>query len=269
MKLTLEVYNELKQKVIFFYKKLNFIKYEKTKGRKLAISLVDTITLALYKQKSARKTKKSLWNDLKKYLKCSYKTLVVNLNRCVILALIIALQIRALNRKTSHWLKHTDSTDIPVCLNKNAAHHKTMYGLASWGHSGKGFYYGLKLHLTTDWKRNILSFSFTSANGSDRSQFMKLNKYLEGIFAADAGYTSEELEREFFQENKRILFAKPRKNMKKLMTYWQGKLYDTRMLIELNFRNLKMFFGLETSLPHSIDGYLGNYVYSLLAYMLR
>ena len=79
MKLTLEVYNELKQKVIFFYKKLNFIKYEKTKGRKLAISLVDTITLALYKQKSARKTKKSLWNDLKKYLKCSYKTLVVNL----------------------------------------------------------------------------------------------------------------------------------------------------------------------------------------------
>src|SRR3990167_4277073 len=145
MKLTLEVYNELKQKVIFFYKKLNFIKYEKTKGRKLAISLVDTITLALYKQKSARKTKKSLWNDLKKYLKCSYKTLVVNLNRCVILALIIALQIRALNRKTSHWLKHTDSTDIPVCLNKNAAHHKTMYGLASWGHSGKGFYYGRKL----------------------------------------------------------------------------------------------------------------------------
>src|SRR3989338_5909411 len=169
MKLTLEVYNELKQKVIFFYNKLGFIKYEKTKGRKLAI----------------------------------------------------ALQIRALNRKPSHWLKHTDSTDIPVCLNKNAAHHKTMYGLASWGHSGKGFYYGLKLHLTTDWKRNILSFSFTSANGSDRSQFMKLNKYLEGIFAADAGYTSEELEREFFQENKRILFAKPRKNMKKLMTYWQ------------------------------------------------
>src|SRR3989338_3873785 len=35
MKLTLEVYNELKQKVIFFYKKINFIKYEKTKGQKL------------------------------------------------------------------------------------------------------------------------------------------------------------------------------------------------------------------------------------------
>jgi len=269
MKLTLEVYNELKQKVMFFYKKLNFSKYEKTKGRKLAIPIIETITLALYKQKSTRKTKKSLWNDLKKYLKCSYKTLVVNINRCVLLALIITLKIRNWNRDHSHIIKHTDSTDIPVCLNKNAKHHKTMYGLASWGHSGKGFYYGLKLHLTTDLKRNIQSFSFTSANGSDRSQFMKLNKDLEGIFVADAGYTSEKLEQEFFQEHKRFLLAKPRANMKKLMTDFQGKLYDTRMLIELNFRNLKLFFCLETSLPRSIDGYLGNYVYSILAYMLR
>jgi hypothetical protein len=269
MKLTLEVYNELKQKVTFFYKKLDFNKYEKTKGRKLAIPIIDTVTLALYKQSSTRKTKKSLWNDLKKYLKCSYKTLVVNLNRCVLLALVILIKIRDLNRLNSHLVKHTDATDIPVCLNKNAKHHKTMYGFASWGHSGKGFYYGLKLHLTADLKRDILSFSLTSANGSDRSQFMKLNKDLEGIFVADAGYTSEKLEKEFYRENNRILFAKPKKNMKKLMTELQSKLYDTRMLIELNFRNLKMFFGLETSLPRSIDGYLGNYIYSLLAYMLR
>jgi len=269
MKLTLEVYNELRQKVIFFYHKLGLNKYEKTKGRKLAIPITETITLALYKQSSTRKTKKSLWNDLKKYLKCSYKTLVVNLNRCILFALVILLKIRNLNRQNSHLVKHTDATDIPVCLNKNATHHKTMHGLASWGHSGKGFYYGLKLHLTTDLKRNILSFSITSANGSDRSQFMKLNKDLEGVFVADAGYTSEKLEREFFLENKRILFAKPKKNMKKLMTELQGKLYGTRMLIELNFRNLKLFFGLETSLPRSIDGYLGNYIYSILAYTLR
>jgi hypothetical protein len=269
MKLTLQVYNELKQKVTFFYNKLNFKKYEKTKGRKLAISIIETITLALYKQTSTRKTKKSLWNDLRKYLKCSYKTLVVNINRSVLLALVILLKIRNWNRQYAHLVKHTDSTDIAVCLNKNAKHHKTMYGLSSWGHSGKGFYYGLKLHLTTDLRRNILSFSITSANGSDREQFIKLNKDLEGVFVADAGYTGEKLSKEFFRENKRILFAKPRANMKKLMTDLQSKLYNTRTLIELNFRNLKMFFNLETSLPRSIDGYLGNYIYSLLAYILR
>lgn len=60
---TIQVYQELKQKVNFFYQKLKLFKYEKTKGRKLAISIIDTITLALYRQVSARATKKSLWND--------------------------------------------------------------------------------------------------------------------------------------------------------------------------------------------------------------
>ena len=40
-------------------------------------------------------------------------------------------------------------------------------------------------------------------------------------------------------------------------------------VIELNFRNLKMFFGLVTSLPRSVGGYLGNYISSILAYVLR
>ena len=91
---------------------------------------------------------------------------------------------------------------------------------------------------------------------------------MEGIFVADAGYISKDLERDFYIENKRILFAKPQKRMKRLITDWQNALYETRMLIELNFRNLKMFYNLETSLSRSIDGYLGNYVYSLLAYVL-
>jgi len=99
--------------------------------------------------------------------------------------------------------------------------------------------------------------------------FMKLNKDLEGIFVADAGYTLKKLEKEFRIEHKRILFAKPRKNMKKIITFFQKKLYDTRMIIELNFRNLKMFHGLVTSLPRSINGYLANYIYSILAYALR
>ncbi len=193
MKPTLQVYNELKQKVTFFYNKLRFKKYEKTKGRKLALSTIETVTLALYKQTSARKTKKSLWNDLRKYLKCSYKTLVVNMNRCVLLALVVMIKIRNWNRQNAHMVKHADATDISVCLPKNAKCHKTMYGLASRGHSGKGFSYGLTLHLTTDLRRNILSFSITSAHGSDREQFMKLNKNLEREFYNQVEYHNQNI----------------------------------------------------------------------------
>ena len=53
-------------------------------------------------------------------------------------ALLILKSILISNQKNSHLIKHTDSTDIPVCLNKNASHHKTMRGLAEWGHSEKG-----------------------------------------------------------------------------------------------------------------------------------
>jgi hypothetical protein len=266
---TIQVYQELKQKVNFFYQKLKLYKYEKTKGRKLAIPIVDTITLALYRQASSRATKKSLWNDFSKILKCSYKTLVVNLNKCSILCLQILKCIFLSNRQNSHIIKHTDSTDIPVCLNKNAKYHKTMKIVSSWGHSGKGLFYGLKLHLTSDLKRRILSISFASGNVGDRSQFMKLNKDLNGIFIADAGYVSGDLEKEFYRENKRILFTKPRKNMKKVITFFQKKLYDTRMTIELNFRNLKMLYNLVSSFPRTINGYLANYIHSILAYALR
>jgi len=266
---TLQVYQFLKDKVNFICEKLKLSKYENTIGRKLKIGIPQTITLALYKHTQGIATKKSIWNDFKNILKCSYKTLVVNMNRRAVLALLILKILFKDNQQYSHLVKHTDSTDIPVCLNKNANHHKTMYGLAEWGYSGKGFYYGLKLHLTQDLNRKILSISFSPANKSDRSQFMNLNKNLSGIFVADAGYVSEKLEQEFYQENKRILFAKPRKNMQKIITFWQKKLYDTRMIIELKFRNLKMFYGLITSLPRSIDGYFANYIYSVLACALR
>jgi len=133
----------------------------------------------------------------------------------------------------------------------------------------KRLVYGLKMLITTDLKRNLLAVRFASGNANEREVFKKLNKELLGIFVADAGYISRDLERDFYLEHKRILFAKPRANMKRIATDWQNRLYDTRMQIELNFRNLKLFYDLETSLPKSIDGYLGNYVYALLAYVLR
>ena len=190
------------------------------------------------------------------------------MNRLTLHATIILQAILRWNQQQAHPVKHTDSTDLPVCLTKNGKRHRTMSGMASWAHGPKGWYFGLKMSITTDLKRNLLAISFASGNTDDRKTFKKMNRDLMGIFVADAGYISRDLEREFFIEHKRILFAKPRANMKRISTEFQTLLYNTRMLIELNFRNLKMFYGLQTSLPRSIGGYLGNYIYSLLAYVL-
>ena len=265
MKTNIAIFNDIIPKVKFFIKQLK-LKLTQSTGRPLAIKPEETISLGIFKHQNGIPTKKSIWKIFS--LKCSYKTLVVNLNRLTLATLCILKSILIWNQKHSNVIKHTDSTDIPVCLNKNAKKHKTLNGLASWGHSGKGFFYGLKMTITTDLKRAMLGVKFWSANSNDREIFKKLNKDMEGIFVADAGYISRDLEKEFYIENRRILFARPKANMKRLATEWQLALYETRMQIELNFRNLKMFNGLTTSLPRSIDGYFGNYIYSLLAFVL-
>lgn len=144
-----------------------------------------------------------------------------------------------------------------------------MKDFSDFANSGKGSFYGLKMHITTDLDRNLLAVKFAPALVDEREVFPKLNKDMNGIFICDAGYISKDLAQEFHIEGKRVMLFKPRKNMKKIITEFQKVLYDTRMLIELNFRNLKMFYGLITSLPRSINGYLANYIYSLLAYVCR
>lgn len=143
-----------------------------------------------------------------------------------------------------------------------------MAALASHSKTGKGWFYGLKLHITADFNGTILNARLTSANSDDRKILKEMNKELKGIFVADAGYISKELEQEFKPEDGRLLIVTPRANMKKIATAFQIFLQRSRMQIELHFRNLKLFFGLETGLPRSIDGYLSNYLASLVAYMI-
>lgn len=182
-------------------------------------------------------------------------------------ALIVFLLLK-INWANQHPIKHVDSTDIPVCLPKNADHHKTMKDFVSWYHNGRGYFFGLKMHLIADLKKRLLAIKFTTANTDDREMVLPLSDEIWGILIGDAGYVSEKLAREFYQENRRILLAKPRNNMKKIATWFQNELYDTRMLIEIHPRCLKMFYNLVTSLPRSAAGYFANYIYSLLAYQI-
>ena len=266
MRVSIPLYNKIQRTVQFVYDKLKLFRRERTKGRKLAIPAVASISSYLFKQKSGIETKKATYEILKP--RGTYKTFVVNLNRVTNLSLLVLLFLMRIARGSARWLKITDATAIPVCLNKNANSHRTMKGLASWGHTGNGWFYGLKLHITVDAKRKLLAITFSSGNIHDKTVFIKLNQYLYGVFVADAGYTSERMAREFYQEGKRILFAKPRKNMGKLMTWWQDALYQMRMIVEIPFNVLKRFHNLVSSLHRSVNGYLSNYSHSLLAYVL-
>lgn len=270
MKLCTHTYYTLKQKVTHVFEEHKHMLLPKgsrhSRGRTLALEIPDILTLGVFWKTRGIETKKDVYNLFD--LPCSYKTLVVSLNRFALLILLLCIRLVEENRKNPHLVKYTDSTDLPVCLVKNATRHRTMRGLAVWAKTRKGWFFGLKLHLTVDADCRILSFSFTPGNVDDRAQFMNLNRLLKGIFVADAGYISEELAKRFYEEGIRILFTKPRANMKKIATDAQNALYDSRARIEGVFRNLKLFDGLVSSLPRSVTGYFANYFYALAARML-
>lgn len=266
MRTIIESFERIKQKVVSVSKSLRFDKFQNHLGRKSALSIEDSISLALFKQRQGIETKKSIYEIFQPA--CSYKTLVVNMNRWYQLALSIVSLILNRNRQQSHLVKHIDSTDVPVCRNKNAKHHKTMRAFAAWSNNGQGYYYGLKLHLIADLKQQVLALRFTSADTDERAVATPLATGLSGIFVADAGYVSAKLEKNFYREGERYILIKPKKNQRKLATELDGLLYSTRMLIEIPFRVLKLFHGFITSLPRSVAGYLANYTYSLLAYLL-
>lgn len=266
MKLT--TYDNLKQRITHVVRVYHINTAAAPTGRPRKIPIITAVTLALYQHASTRATKRSLYEDFKTVLRCSYKTLVVSVNRTArLVAQILVLLMRSFARE-AHPVKYTDATDLPVCLRKNGDSHRTMRGLAGLGHSSKGWYYGIKMTLTRDHGGRLLGLRFDHPLANDRDIFRRINKNIRGVLVADAGYVSKKLEQEMTIENQRILLIRPYKSMKRLATFWQLAVYRGRFKIEFDFRVLKLFHGLVTSMPRSIDGYLANYLHALLSFVL-
>jgi hypothetical protein len=262
------IYDNLKRSITHLVKTFKLNISAAPTGRPRKIPTIDALTLALYQHRSTRATKRSVYEDLKSSLRCSYKTLVVSMNKVAELAGQLLGLMMHRSAPQSHPIKYTDATDLPVCLKKNADDHQTMKGLAGLGHSTKGWYYGLKMTMTRDDRGVILGLKFSNPGVNDRDLFRSINKNLMGILVADAGYISKQLERDMYIEGKRFALIRPKKSMKKLATFWQLAVYRGRFKIEFDFRSLKLFHGLVTSLPRSVNGYLANYLHSVLAVVI-
>lgn len=259
-------FNALNTNVARIFSILKLPEREHPQGRIPILANSAATAAAIFKQKQNIATKKSLWEILEPPL--SYDKFVRAINRAAkYLARVVAASL-ALAGKHPHLVKFTDATDIPVCLPKNARNHKTMNGLAAWSKTGKGWFYGLKLHLSGDLDGRVLALRFTPGNSDDRGVFRKMNERLRGMFVADAGYISAELARDFAIEGERLLITATRANMKRLASDWQIALLNLRMRVEIHFRVLKLCYGLVTSFPRSIDGYLAHYLASVAAYLI-
>jgi Transposase DDE domain len=107
-----------------------------------------------------------------------------------------------------------DSKKLPVCENSRMKSNRVFKGVAGYGKSSTGWFYGLKLHLIINHLGEIVQFALTTANVSDNNKKVLdcLLHDLKGKCFADKGYLTKFFEH-FYQKGIQLV-TRIRKNMK-------------------------------------------------------
>jgi hypothetical protein len=212
-----------------------------------------------------------LHNILKNYK--SYFPKIVSYNRFIELMpkvtvpLLYFLKYTRMSECTG--ISYIDSTKIAVCNNKRIKSNKVFKKIAKRGKTSMGFFYGFKLHLIVSHKGDLLSFSITKGNKSDRNKSL-VSKMCEDLFGklfGDKGYISNKL-RNDLKKNKNIqLITKLNSNMKnKLINLPDKILLNKRGVIETINDQLKNICNIEHTRHRSVFNFFVNLISGLIAY---
>lgn len=95
----------------------------------------------------------------------------------------------------SEDIEFIDSTSIKVCHNLRIPRHKKISYHSSAKKETMGWFYGLKLHLVTNFKGAIVDEKLTTANIHDTKSVLKLSTKLTGKLYTGKGYISKNYQR--------------------------------------------------------------------------
>ncbi len=164
-------------------------------------------------------------------------------------------------------LYFVDSSKIAVCWNKRIFNHKVAKWFVQRWKSTMWWFFGFKLHIITDMDWNLLRIKVTPWNIDDRNPIVSLTKNLTWLLVWDSWYVCEKLREKLIKKWLQFL-TWVRKNMKKLMTQWQHKLFKMRQIVETSFSVMKGNNDLVSSFARSIDWHFARITYALLSYTI-
>ena len=131
--------------------------------------------------------------------------------------------------------------------------HKTFEGLAQRGKCSMRWFFGFKLHLIINGKREILNFLFTPGNVDDREPLKQTRflKNIKGKLCTDKGYIGQALFENLFTGGIQLI-TKVKNNMKNsLMSVADKILLRKRALTETvndKLKNIAQIEQLQTPL---------------------
>ncbi len=160
-----------------------------------------------------------------------------------------------------------DSTPLAVCVAARKHQHRLFAGLAQWGKSSTGWFFGFKLHLVCNDQGQVLRWALTPGNVDDRRPVVGLVRDLFGALVADRGYISSTLGHQLNAQSTLRLSTKPRSNMKKHpLSRADQHLLHKRTLIETIIGQLKNIAQIEHTRHRSPINFMVHLISGLVAY---
>lgn len=249
--------------------KQQLITQRKSPGPKAKLYPSEVMAIIIYFQMSGYRTfKKYYQNHVCQYWQSEFPNLV-SYNRFLELMPQVLLPMcwyLYSKRGKVTGVAFADATSIPVCHNRRAKRHKVFAGLADWGKTAIGWFFGFKLHLVVNEQGELLSFFLTAGNVDERKPVPHLMKDIFGKVFADKGYISQDLFTSLFAQGLQLI-TPIRKNMKnRLMTLEDKLLLRKRALIETINDQLKNISQVAHTRHRSVNNFLVNLVAALIAY---
>ncbi len=252
------------------------VNWEGSRGPKMRLSISEIVTMNILRFQLKITDLKSFHRLIKdRYLsECpaipNYENFLKASNKSAEFTLLIIRSFLYINKSLSENQHHfIDSTPLSVCYNYNINSHKVNTGFADRGKSTKGWFYGFKLHGVCNERGQLEKIAFTPGNANDCKTLEDMVTGFRGTMTCDAGYLVKDEVLEKIFTKKMSIYIATRKNMKRIMTKEQARLFKMRSRIETVWGVLKERFNLMFNLARSTHGLFRHYFYSIVSFLLE
>jgi len=186
------------------------------------LCLSEIMTILVYYHQSSYKNFKSYYQkhvmlDLKNDFPhlVSYNRFVELTPRCC--WVLFAFMKYQMIHSSKSGIYFIDSSKLIACHPKRKHQHKVMMGLASWGKTSTGWFFGIKYHLIINQFGQLMDVVLSSGNVADNNVniLAQLTGQISGWVFGDRGYLINEEKKWFVEQDGRIIWsAKQRRNAK-------------------------------------------------------
>ena len=244
---------------------------QKPRGRRPGLSLSEIMTILIMFHQIRFRDFKTFYGFVARYWQKEFPglpgyTRFISVLGQAILPLTLFTQLRSGKRTGIYYI---DSSCLPVCHSKRARRHKTFESVAAHGRTSVGWFFGLKLHLVSNDKGQLIAFKITRGNQHDAKETLPLLKQLKGLAFGDKGYIGKKIADELLNQGLKLITRK-RKNMTpQILSEYEKQLLNQRGMIETVIGHLKHHYQIWHTRHRSILNAMTHLVSALAAYSIQ